>query len=418
MELALLVNFLVALALGTLIGLEREYASYKKRGYDYAGIRTFPLIALFGALSAYLGYIISIWLFIVGMILVGVLIITAYFVMNKMDRKHIGATSELAGFLTFFIGALSFYGDYNLAVILTIAVTIILFVRSLLHRFAERIKPEELASTLKFAVVAFVILPFLPNQGYGPMEMFNPYLIWLMVVFISGIGFVGYILMKWFGEKGIELAGILGGIISSTAVTTAFAERSKRTKKISLALVLGVILANAMMFVSTLIEVFVLNRELFWKLLPAFLILIAVSAVFSYLLYRKVKKSSGDKICGEVKLGSPFTIRPALKFGIFFAVILALAKLGNFYFQSRGVYLISFISGFASTDAVTVSLANLSKESLSLVVAEHGIILAALTNIAVKGGIALWFGGKEFGRLVAAMFAVLAAVGIVLFLLI
>ncbi|MBU0460711.1 MAG: MgtC/SapB family protein [Nanoarchaeota archaeon] len=407
-EITLFINFMIALALGALIGLEREYASYKKRGHDYAGIRTFPLIAIFGTLSAYLGQLISIWLFVISMLLTGILIIVAYFVMNKIDRKHIGATSELAGFITFFIGALCFYGDYTLAVVLAIAITIILFARSILHHFAERIKPVELASTLKFAVVAFVILPFLPNQGYGPMEMFNPYIIWLMVVFISGIGFFGYILMKWFGEKGITLAGILGGLISSTATTTGFAERSKKAPKIYLALALGVILANSIMFIRILIEVFVLNRELFLPLLLPLGILFLISAIFSYILWKKVVK----EVPGKMDLGSPFTIKPALKFGIFFAVILALVKIGHFYFQTKGVYLVSFISGFADVDAITVSLANLSKDSLSLAVAKQGIVLAALTNVAVKGGIAYWFGGKQFGRIIAIFYAVLIVVGI------
>jgi len=415
MELAVFINFLVALALGSLIGLEREYATYKKRGHDFAGIRTFPLISLFGAITAYLGGIYSIWIFIGGMIIIGVLIIMAYQAISKVSRKQIGITSEVSAFLTFFIGALTFYNELNLAVILTVGITIILFARSFLHQFAKKLQPKELSSTLKFAVIAFVILPFLPNQDYGPMGIFNPYLLWLMVVFISGIAFIGYILMKWYGEKGIELAGILGGIISSTAVTTAFAERSKKTKKIYLALVLGVILANAMMFITTLIEVFVLNQELFWKILPTFIILIVSGAVISYLIYRKVKRNS---VPGKIELGSPFTLKPALKFGIFFAIILALVKVSHFYFQSKGVYLVSFISGFSSTDPITVSLANLSKESLPLVIAKRGIIIAALTNLAVKGGIALWLGGKEFGRLIAISYAILIIIGIPLLFLI
>ena len=199
-DLLLIKNILVALALGALIGLEREYARFRKRGHDYAGIRTFPLIALFGALSAYLGVLISPWILVAGIILIGILVIVAYFIITKKSTVHFGATSEMAGFLTFFLGVLSYYGEINLAVILAVLITIILYARSILHRFAEKIKKEEMADTLKFAVIAFVILPLLPNKGYGPLEIFNPFVIWLMVVFISGISFAGYILMKWFGE--------------------------------------------------------------------------------------------------------------------------------------------------------------------------------------------------------------------------
>ena len=279
----------------------------------------------------------------------------------------------------------------------------------MLHNFAKKIKKEELSDTLKFAVVAFIILPFLPNQGYGPLEMFNPYIIWLMVVFISGISFAGYILMKWFGEKGITLAGILGGLVSSTAVTTSFAERSKKEKKIYGALVLGVILANGIMFIRILIEVFVLNRELFYQMLIPLLSLALLTAIFSYFIWEKAKK-----VKGKVELKSPFTIGPALKFGVFFAVILALVKVADVYLSSKGVYLVSFISGFADVDAITVSLSQLAKTSLSLDTARNGIIVAALTNVAVKGGIAYWFGGKKFGKIVLSLFAALIVVGAVL----
>ncbi len=408
MELIILQNFLIALGLGALIGLEREYARFRKRGHDYAGIRTFPLIALFGALSAYLGELISPWILIVGILLAGILVIVAYYVIVEGSKAHFGATSEMAGFLTFFIGVLAYYNEITLAIILAVAITIILYARSILHNFAEKIKKKEMADTLKFAVIAFVILPLLPNKGYGPLEMFNPYVIWLMVVFISGIGFAGYILMKWFGEKGITLAAILGGLVSSTAVTSSFAVRSKKEKSIYRTLVLGVILANTIMFVRILIEVFVINRNLLPKVILPISILIVVCAIFSYLLWRKAKEAKG-----KVELSSPFTLGPALKFGAFFAVILALVKVADVYLSSKGVYLVSFISGFADVDAITVSLSQLAKTTLDLTTARNGIILAALTNVGVKGGIAYIFGDREkFGKIIVSLYIVLILIGL------
>lgn len=408
MEFSLLQHILIALALGALIGLEREYARYRKRGNDYAGIRTFPLIALFGILSAYLGELISVWILIVGVILTGILIIFAYYNIAGHSRHHSGATSEVAGFLVFFLGVLSYYGEITLAIILAIIITIILYARSMLHHFAQKIKPLEMADTLKFAVIAFVILPLLPNKGYGPLEMFNPYVIWLMVVFISGIGFAGYVLMKWFGERGITLAGILGGLVSSTAVTSSFAVRSKKEKGIYRTLVLGVILANTIMFVRILIEVFVINKELLWRLILPISILILICAIFSYLLWRKAKDAKG-----KVELSSPFTLGPALKFGVFFAVILALVKVADVYLSSKGVYLVSFISGFADVDAITVSLSQLAKSTLDMSTARNGILLAALTNVGVKGGIAYLFGDrKKFGKIILIFYAVLILFGL------
>jgi uncharacterized membrane protein (DUF4010 family) len=413
LDIILIRNLLIALAVGALIGLEREYARHKKRGHDFAGIRTFPLIALFGGIAAYLGNTYSIWIFVIAALLVGALIIVAYFVLSGVDRKHIGATSEVAALLTFFIGALAVYGEITITVILAIAITIILYLRSFLHHFAEKISSEEMADTLKFLVIAFVILPFLPNHAYGPHDIINPFVIWLMIVFISGISFVGYVLMKWLGERGIELAGVLGGLVSSTAVTTSFAVRSKKVKIIMHSLVLGVILANAIMFLRILLEVFVLNRELFLEMVAPLLTLFVLSILFAGYLYKKQSK----RIPGKIHLDSPFTLKPALKFGIFFALILALVKLAEVYFSASGVYIVSVISGFADVDAITVSLSQLAGNSLTLEIARNGVLLAALTNVAVKGGIAMWFGGKQFGKYILGFFSVLIAVGLVFFLL-
>jgi uncharacterized membrane protein (DUF4010 family) len=407
LEFEIVKNFLIAMALGALIGLEREYAMMRRKFRSYAGIRTFPLIALFGALAAYFGDTISIWILIVSILILGGLIVFAYYSLAS-KRQFLGATSEIAGLITFFIGVLCYQGELMLAVVIAIGVTILLYARSALHHFAEKIKQKELVDTLKFIVIAFVVLPFLPNKGYGPLEMFNPYIVWLMVVFISGISFAGYILMKWLGERGITLAGILGGLVSSTAVTISFAERSKRDKKIFRTLVLGVILANTIMFVRILIEVFVINVELLWEVILPLSILILVCSVFSYLLWRKAKEAKG-----KVKLSSPFTLGPALKFGAFFAVILALVKVADVYLSSKGVYLVSFISGFADVDAITVSLSQLSKGSLGLEIARNGIILAALTNVAVKGGIAYIFGDREkFGKIILLFYIVLILLGL------
>ena len=401
----ILKEFLFSLAIGALIGLEREYAAYKKNSSDFAGIRTFPLIALLGTLSAYLANIATPWLIIISATLIGVLIISAYQKNSKL--KQLGTTSEVAALITFFLGVLIHYNEISLALSIAVIVTIILYAKHFLHNFAKKLKPEEMADTLKFAVVAFVILPFLPNKGYGPLELFNPYVVWLMVVFISGIGFFGYIMMKWFGERGVALAGILGGLVSSTAVTTSFAQRSVREKKIYLALVLGVTLANTLMFVRVLIEVFVINTALFWEVLTPFIILTVSCFAFSYFLWEKAKK-----VKGKVQLDSPFTIGPALKFGVIFAMVLALVKIADVYLSTKGVYIVSLISGIADVDAITVSLSQLAKSTLDLNTARNGILIAALTNVFVKGSIAYGFGSKKFGRTIAIVFTVLLIIGL------
>lgn len=408
-ELTLFNHFLVALALGALIGLEREYAKHKQRGHAYAGIRTFPLIALLGALSAYLGELISIWLLVMGFLVVGMISVLAYHAVS--EKKHIGATTEIAGMLTFFLGVIAYRGDLLLAAALAIMITLILYTRSMLHRFAEKIKEKELGATLTFAVIALVILPFLPNQWYLK-ELFNPFLIWLMVVLISGISFAGYLLLKWFGRKGITLAGLFGGLVSSTATTVSLAVRSKKEKKVYPALALAVILANGMMFLRVLIEVSAVNQQLFREVFLPLLALMLATAVFSYFIWKKARE-----VREEIKLGSPLSLKPALKFALFFALILALVKVANVYLSTGGVYLVSFFSGFADVDAITLSLSELAKNGLDESIACRGIILAVLTNVAVKAGIVLWLGGEQFRKIVLMVFAFLVVMGAGMFFL-
>ncbi|MEK6970032.1 MAG: MgtC/SapB family protein [Nanoarchaeota archaeon] len=413
-ELIIFKNLFIALLLGALIGLEREYARYHKRGHDYAGIRTFPLISLFGALSALLGEVINPWILIVGITLMGLLILISYFTVTFRSRQYAGATSEVAGFLTFFIGVICYYGDIGLAAALAVVITVILYARSVLHHFAERIKKYELSGTLKFALIAFVILPLLYeyNHYYGPYDLFNPFLFWLMVVFVSGMSFVGYILIKWLGEKGLGLTGLIGGLASSMAVTSSFAAKSKKQKNISQTLALGVILANGAMFVRILIIVFALNRTIFIKILLPLLLMILATLMCSYFLWRKSKRAVGN-----IKLTSPFTLWPALKFSLFFVAILALVKIAHIYLSSNGVYLVSFISGLANIDAITISLSQLANKGLGENLICNGIILAAITNMLTKGGIAYVFGERKFSRIVVGVFAFLMAIGVAMILL-
>ncbi len=268
---------------------------------------------------------------------------------------------------------------------------------------------KELSGALKFAVIAFIILPLLPDQNYGPYGLFNPHFIWLMVVFISGIGFVGYALMKWFGERGIVLSAMLGGVVSSTATTISFAQRSVKEKKIYRTLVLGILLANGVMFLRVLIEVFVINRTLFTVIFLPLLLLILLTLLFSYLLWKRSAQAQG-----KIELGTPLALKPAIQFGVIFAFILAMVKLAHIYLATEGVYVVSFLSGFADVDAITLSLSQLAKGELSSVIASNAILIAVITNTAVKGAIAYWLGGKEFGKMVIKYFSILIAAGVVL----
>ncbi|MBI2572485.1 MgtC/SapB family protein [Candidatus Woesearchaeota archaeon] len=412
-ETALLLRFAIALALGLLVGLEREYARYKGRGHKHAGIRTYALIAIFGSLSAYIGQSVNIWIFVVASILLGAFVIAGYFAIAEHERKYIGATSEIAAFVVFFVGALCVYGELRLATLVTIAITTILYARSILHNLAKHMSKQEMTDTLKFAIIAFVILPFLPNQGYGPHELFNPYIIWLMVILISGISFVGYILMKLYGEKGIPLAGFLGGIVSSVAVTTSFATRSKKQVSLYRPLSLGILLANGIMLGRVLIEVAAVNRELLIKMLLPVGILAVITLILCYFLWHKAKPVKQD-----IELGTPFSLWPALRFALLLSFALTIIKLAGIYLSHTGVYFVSALSGFADVDAAALSLSHLAGKTLDFTTARNGILLAVITNMGTKGAIAYSMGSPKFGKLVISLFSVLIVGGLaIIFLL-
>ncbi len=413
MDTLLILKFVVALAIGALVGLERER---KSKETDFAGIRTFIFIALLGILSGYLSQIFP-YFFLIAFTGLSILVALSYWVSTR-DKGDVGLTTEVAALLTFSLGLMCFWGEgYKLAPILAIIITTILASKPVLHSLARKISQEEMISTLKFLIIAFVILPLLPNETMGPWQIFNPYQVWLMVVFISGISYAGYILMKIVGpERGIGITGILGGLVSSTAVVTAMAARVKESELLLKAAVFAAVVASSMMFLRVFFEVLVVNSSLI-PLLAAPMIIMGVLGIFlGVLVWRS---SMVKKMDSEVKLKNPFSLRPALIFGALFVAIIFISNLANIYFGSRGVYIASIISGVADVDAITISMALLAQNgTISSITAVTAITLASISNTVVKFGIALFLGTRSFGKNVGALFAIIIAAGLIAILFI
>jgi uncharacterized membrane protein (DUF4010 family) len=289
-----------------------------------------------------------------------------------------------------------------------------------LHGLAARISSEDLYATLKFAIISLIVLPVLPNQTYGPepFDAFNPYRTWLMVVFISGISFLGYVMIKVVGSRrGIGLTGLLGGLVSSTAVTLSFSERSQDHPDLARPLALAITLAWTMMFGRVLVEVAVLNQALLQALwLPMGAGMLA-GVAFCVIYYFGQRTGQGS----EVKLANPFELGPAIKFGILYAVILLAAKAAQFYFQDAGLYAASALAGLADVDAISLSMAELAGAAGGVVTstAARAVVLAAISNTIVKGGIAISLGSKSLRRALLPPFLVmLVTSGVVAFLIV
>ncbi|MFN3695364.1 MAG: MgtC/SapB family protein, partial [Ignavibacterium sp.] len=207
----------VVIFIGMLIGLEREYARNKDEKI-FAGIRTFPLIGLYGFTSALISSITENWVYAIFFIGFAGLSIAAYYSSAK-DGK-VGGTSEVSAFIVFILGSLVYWGYILLPVVIAIIITMFLSLKIQLHSFVGKVSAADIYATLKLAIITLIVLPILPDKTYGPFDVLNPRLIWYMVIFVSGISFIGYIFIKLLGkDKGIIVTSLLGGMVSSTALT-------------------------------------------------------------------------------------------------------------------------------------------------------------------------------------------------------
>ena len=415
-EITVFLGFLLALGLGALIGVEREHFVVAKRPFKgFGGVRTFMFISLLGALSAYVSMVFFDWFVVPVLIGLISLLVVSYIASVKWSKaKEIGMTGEVTALITFIIGMMCFGPEPVYAVAIAILVTLFLYVRKRLHRFVYNLSSEEIYSALIFAVIAFVILPFLPNRTFGPLDVLNPYKIWLMVVFISGMGFAGYILIKVAGpKKGMGLTGLLGGLVSSTAVTMALANSAKKVRSLSTTkmLVFATVVANAVMFVRVLIEVWVVNKSLLPDLLLPMLFMLLAATVAAGVMWWTREKD--DEKHTEVTHTSPLSLGPALKFGLLFGVVLFVVKAAQVYFGETGVFIASAISGFVDVDAITLSMAQLAGTSVSREAAVGAIILAVMSNTVVKFVYASLFGSKAFRNRLGVAFAIVVAAGVI-----
>ncbi|MBW3016733.1 MgtC/SapB family protein [Candidatus Woesearchaeota archaeon] len=401
-------HFLVAIALGALMGMEREMAMWEMQKRDFAGVRTFVLITLFGALTAYTANFFQYPLVLISMALFGLilLVVASYFITGKYQKK-IGTTTEMTALLAFIIGMMCVLDIIILAVSITILITIFLALKKILHGMAQKINRREMYSTLEFLLVTLVVLPFLPDKGYGPYEIFNPFNIWLMVVFIAAISYVGYILMKWKGvDKGVGITGFLGGLVSSTSVASSMANESKRTQ-LSKPFAFGTIVSSTTMFFRVMFIAYVLNSELLPLLVVPLGAMALSGALFALASWKKVKKSP------TVEIQSPLTIVPAIKFALFFALVLYVSKIAQVYYGSSGIYVVALLAGLADLNAITISMAGLSLSgAIPVNAAVVAITLAIISNNVVKIWIGYLFGTRDFSRRINVAYVVTLLVGL------
>jgi uncharacterized membrane protein (DUF4010 family) len=295
--------------------------------------------------------------------------------------------------ITILVGALCYWDYLALAAAIGIATTVMLSLKIETDRFVRALTREDISAALQLAVITAIVLPILPNEAIfpPPFDVLNPYKIWLMVVFISGISFLGYVVIKIVGpQQGIGLTGLLGGLVSSTAVTLSFSERSNREPQLAKPFALAITVAWTVMFGRILVEVGVINNLLLGEI---WLPIVAAGVVgLLYCIYLYFSQRTTEK--GDVEFSNPFDLKSAIKFGLLYGLVLLISRAAQMYLGNTGIYLSSIVSGTADVDAIALSMAELSKTGgLDLDTAANAVVLAAMSNTVVKGGIAI-FGGS------------------------
>jgi len=409
---ATIARFGLAFVIGILVGLQREYAHQQAERGLFAGARTLALIALAGCAAALLTNLAGTpWVFIAALLSVGGLIAISYFV--SASAGDIGLTSEVAAVLVFLIGALCYWGSLEIAAALGVGVAVLLSLKLGVRRFVGRISEQDVLATLKFAIITAIVLPLLPNRTFGaaPLDVLNPHNVWLMVVFISAISFIGYVLIKLVGpRRGVGLTGLLGGLVSSTAVTLSFTQRSRGHAALAKPFALAITVAWTMMFARILVEAAVLNGQL----LSALWLPIGGAGGIGlcycgYLLFFARDKGEGE----DIVLKAPFELGPALKFAIAYAVILVVSRGAQMLLGNPGVYVSAAASGIADVDAITLSLARMAGEgTVEIATASKAIVLAAMVNTVVKGGIVMALGAVALRKSILPAIALILAAGL------
>ncbi len=379
-EWTLELRFLLALGLGFLVGLERESSGAdRKTGRVFAGVRTYTIISMYGFACAWL-YRIEVTVALpVGMLSVAAIALVGY--LAKLKEGRVGWTSEIAALLTFVVGVLTLLTDIWVPMTLGVVNTILLSEKGDLENFVDRLNKSEFLAVLKFLVVTAIILPALPDQSYTKFNL-NPTHIWQIVILVSSIGFVGYFLTKKLGSRlGLWLSGILGGIVSSTAVAIAAGRVAQRDATRSFDALRMSLLASSVMYLRILVLVWILSPAiaalLWWKCL----LLAAIGIVLTLGRSDAAERATAEEHMASLE--NPFELKPAFIFAAVFILLTMATALAKQFFGSAGVLALSFVVGVVDIDPYILSLVHDSSQGALVVMA---VIVAMMSNTLAKGG--------------------------------
>ncbi|MBI3133978.1 MAG: MgtC/SapB family protein [Bacteroidetes bacterium] len=390
-----IVRLLVAVGIGLLIGLEREHSAIKENRPGFAGIRTFVLVVLLGFLGAMMVFLFSPWIYFC--VLSAIIILTGISYWITSTKGDIGATTEASVLIAFILGSVTFLGYIFISLIITVVVVVMLSAKIRLKTAIGKITAEELYDFIRFAVIALLIVPFLPDVNYGPYGAINPREIGWVILLTSGIGFIGYMLMKFLGTRnGILLSGIIGGLVSSTATTWVFAKKSEQNAAQSLNCAVAILAASTIMMVRVLGWTFIFNPTLFDETFTMQLFIITAGACSTLFFHFKSRKRV-DSVT-NVRPGKPLDLHGALAFGALYVIILVFVSYGHENLGDHGMLALSAVAGLSDIDAITISVSRFAGTTLDFSIAVNALLIATMSNTVVKLGIGIWAGSAQLRK--------------------
>jgi len=403
----------IALALGLLVGLQRERAQSR-----VAGVRTFPLITLFGAIAALASPALGPWLVAAGMLALAAMLVIAN--MAKLrDDPDPGMTTEVAVLLMYSVGAYLVVGHTTVAIAVSGAIVLLLHLKQPMHRAVGALGTRDMSAIMQFALITLVILPVLPNRTYGPYDVLNPHQVWLMVVLIVAINLGGYVAYKLLGARaGALLGGAIGGLISSTATTVSYARRTSaggasppgaNAGDAAGIAALVIVVASTVSFSRVLVEVAVVAPSRFPAIAAPLGVMLAWMLILSAAAHVHGRAHDPGKLPDS---GNPAELKPALIFGALYALVVLAVAFAKDRYGDAGLYPVALISGLTDMDAITLSTSNLAEQGrLDATTTWRLILLAALANLVFKGLCAIALGSAGLRRQIAVWFGLALAGG-------
>lgn len=413
--LKVVLEVLIVLGIGIVIGLEREYAlnAKKPEGEDnsselFAGVRTFPVVALIGYLSVFLSETLSEWIYPTSLMVVSAFALLSYYLGNQ--KREGGSTTQFSLIAVFLLSAVVYFGEYLFAAFLGLLLAGLLALKVRIHMAVAKLTKADILAILLFAAISILVLPVLPNRDFGPYGALNPFKIWSIVTIFMSINFVGYFLHKFIKTKySILLTGILGGFVSSTATAWYFSRLGGKSKHGGAAHLGAIVLASSIMFPRILIWLFLLNTDLLEVLwIPLLLFGIIGFMVGLYLSFRVGRKEEIE----ERPIENPINLKDALVFATIYVFILLIVGFAGDELGPGGIYFASGISGLSNVDAVTISMANYTGDSILLKTGTIAILMAAFANTLVKYILCMIFGNQLIRKYATLSFGPLFILGV------